>query len=275
MYGSILSHRKFLHLKRALLLTLLMVLMASALSPPQGLSGSTVAGYILGGTALLLILFMVWFGVRKRRIVPGEISLSSWLSSHIYLSIPLATAATLHAGLHLDADLHGLTFALLWLTLLSGVVGLAIYLRIPERINRNREGDSREEMVMQLAEVERACMETAIALPDTVAAAVAHSSHALAVHRSLWRKVVRPEKGCPTVQAIRTIECQSHEGRIDPTLLHNLLTLMNRKLELLRRIRTDVRDHLLLKLWLLIHVPLSMGLIGALTLHVVSVFYFY
>ena len=50
---------------------------------------------------------------------------------------------------------------------------------------------------------------------------------------------------------------------------------MVRKRELLARARRDLQLRAVMRVWLLLHVPLSFGAIAALIAHVVSVFYFW
>jgi hypothetical protein len=52
-------------------------------------------------------------------------------------------------------------------------------------------------------------------------------------------------------------------------------TVLLRKQELLSKVRRDVAFKARLDLWLYLHVPASVALLGALVAHVVSVFYYW
>ena len=57
--------------------------------------------------------------------------------------------------------------------------------------------------------------------------------------------------------------------------VRQLVALLSRKCELLRRARKDVQFQGLMQVWLYLHVPLSFGLLAALIAHVVAVFYYW
>ena len=65
------------------------------------------------------------------------------------------------------------------------------------------------------------------------------------------------------------------QSRHAETATRRLISLLVRKEELLRRARRDVQFSALMQIWLFVHVPLSFGLLAALTAHIVSVFFYW
>ena len=60
--------------------------------------GGTWLGYTLGSIGALLVLWLMWFGVRKRRYSSNAGTVQGWLSAHVYLGTSLLVIATLHTG---------------------------------------------------------------------------------------------------------------------------------------------------------------------------------
>ena len=54
-----------------------------------------------------------------------------------------------------------------------------------------------------------------------------------------------------------------------------LLSIVSARRVVLKRLRRDAQIRGWLEIWLYVHVPLSIGLLGALIAHVVSVFYYW
>src|SRR5690606_7369323 len=79
-------------------------------APPNG---GTALGYTLGTIGALLILWLLWFGVRKRRYRGAAGSLRGWLSAHIYLGSALLLVALLHSGFQVGWNVHTLALLLM------------------------------------------------------------------------------------------------------------------------------------------------------------------
>ena len=57
--------------------------------------------------------------------------------------------------------------------------------------------------------------------------------------------------------------------------LRKLIDLLTRKKSLAGRVARDIQFQALMEIWLYIHVPLTLGLIAALTAHIVSVLFYW
>lgn len=79
-------------------------------TPHQPPNGGTWLGYTLGTMAALIIVFLMWFGFRKRAYGSSLGSVTGWLSAHIYLGLALVVLATLHSGFQFGWNIHTYTY---------------------------------------------------------------------------------------------------------------------------------------------------------------------
>jgi len=80
-----------------------------ATTPP---SGGTWQGLTLGIVAGLLIFWLNYLGVRKRRYGQGG-SLKGWVSAHVYLGTALIGVSLFHSAGQLGWNIHSLFFWLM------------------------------------------------------------------------------------------------------------------------------------------------------------------
>jgi hypothetical protein len=116
--------------------------------PLPGIEIDTV--YLLGIIAVLLILFVLTYSVRKRlaRGMPGR--LDSWLWAHIYLGLLALFIIALHAEFRFGWDYNTLALLLLALVVITGVVGRYFYSRIPASI-----ADEQQKILSRVDDVTR------------------------------------------------------------------------------------------------------------------------
>ena len=93
MHESVLAFRKRRYFWIALLATGLAILAYWIDDPQEPANGGTVLGYTLGTIGALLIVWLTWFGVRKRRYESTLGTVQGWLSAHVYLGIALLVTA--------------------------------------------------------------------------------------------------------------------------------------------------------------------------------------
>ncbi len=107
-------------------------------------SGGTWLGYTLGTIGALLIVYLAWYGVRRRTFGAGG-SATGWLSAHVYFGFALMLVATLHCGFQFGWNVHTACYALLVLIVLSGAWGIYAYAKYPSLIIKQRGNVSRAE----------------------------------------------------------------------------------------------------------------------------------
>ena len=275
MNSSILTLGNFRYLKFAC--TLMIVAIAifvidDPLGPPNG---GTWVGYSLGTVGALLICWLAWFGIRKRRYGIGKFSLQEWLSAHVYLGISLIVIATLHAGFQFGLNIHTLAYILMLLVIVSGVYGLYLYVQVPEVMARNRGGLTIEEIMASVTVFDVECRPHALVLGDEINDLIRDAAENTRVGGGLWEQVSGKSPNCPTALALQNVSELTKSLREEEAIAgRQLVTLLARKNEMLLTARRDVRYRALLNLWLLLHVPLSVGLLAALVIHIVTVFFY-
>lgn len=304
MHESFLAYARFRYLKVAAALVAAAIIAYALHRPPVPAYGGTWLGYTLGTLGALIILLLLWFGVRKRQYHSTAGTLAGWLSAHVYLGGALVVIATLHTGFHFGWNVHTLAYGLMTLVILSGIYGVFAYVRYPEHLTRNRDGTLAETMLGDIAALDREIL----ALADKVGARMheitLRSVESTVIGGNAWRQLTR---SMPQRQALARVEetlsaleqqsaaeaevdeeesqqstmmfmadrLSSARGQVQVEDVRQLLDLISRKKALVQRLQRDVQLHALMAAWLYVHVPLSIALLAALLVHVVSVFFYW
>jgi hypothetical protein len=272
---SILEYARFRWLKAALALCALCglaYLWHDAVPKPYG---GTWLGYTLGTVGAVLILWLLWYGVRKRSYATAG-SVQGWLSAHVYLGTALVVVVTLHTGFELGWNVHTLAYVLMLAVVASGIYGTVVYLRVPGAMTANLGEDSLESILLRVADIDRDVREKALSLPDALFALVDRSVRGTRLGGGVARILSGRDPACPTAAAVRAwpqfaASLHGEAARLSQEVYAELL----RKDQLLGRARRDMRYQAVLDLWLYAHVPLAFMLLGALVVHVVSVFIYW
>jgi hypothetical protein len=260
--------------------------------PQEPANGGTMLGYILGAIGALLIVWLAWFGVRKRRYASTAGTVQGWLSAHVYLGLALPLIVLLHAGFQLGVNVHSLAFVLMMLVVLSGMYGVFIYMKYPQRISANRSSLSRPELFDQLEDIDSRSNRVALDLPPAFATLVQSGATRTALGRSLWQRLRNQDNSTITLpgddqgnavsnagqEAALDWLADEHSRATDADVaaqIGELSALLRNKRKLLRQIREDLRLQASMELWLYFHVPLSIGLLVALVVHITSVFFYW
>ena len=275
-HQSILEYARFRWLKGALLLSVACAAVYIWHDPPLKPYGGTWLGYALGTIGALLILWLVWFGVRKRRYATRVGTAQGWLSAHVYLGTALLVVATLHTGFELGWNVHTLAYVIMCLVVFSGFYGVYIYATVPHLMTANRGEDTLDGMLMRVADLDKEIREKALSLPDQILKVVNSSLDGTRIGGTFLRVYSGRDSSCPTAKAVRELpEVGKRLSGDHAKLNHEVYTLLLQKNEILQRARRDIRYKARLDLWLYFHVPLSIALLASLSVHVVSVFLYW
>lgn len=275
-------HRTFLEYQRYRHLKLASALVAAALlayvlhRPTPGPYGGTWLGYTLGTLGALIILVLLWLGVRKRQYLDAQGSLIGWLSAHVYLGLGLAVIVTLHSGFELGWNVHSLAYVLMLAVIASGLYGVFAYVRLPRRMTDNLGEDTLDTLLLKIADLDREARRVALELPNEINTLVLQASQATRVGGNLFQQLRMHHPDCPTTLALdRVLALGAHLGEAQAKANRSLCGLLLRKQALLRRARCEVAYRARMQVWLYLHVPLSVALLAALTAHVVAVFFYW
>ncbi|MEE8427301.1 MAG: hypothetical protein V3S15_08440 [Woeseiaceae bacterium] len=292
MHESILIFRKRRYLWVALIVVGLAILAYWIDDPQEPANGGTPLGYTLGTIGTLLIVWLTWFGVRKRRYSSTQGTVQGWLSAHVYLGIALLVIVLLHAGFQFGPNVHTLAFVLMVLVIASGLLGVFIYMTYPERVSDNRAGESQQELLDQLEDIDRRSRRVADDLPDSYQELVTSGISRTQLGTTLWSrlrgqddsKIVLRQAG-----ATKIVSNQGQEAALDwlaeqqsratdpaaAATISELSALIRNKRQLLRQLGQDLRLQATMEIWLYLHVPLTAAMLMALVVHIFTVFLYW
>jgi hypothetical protein len=274
MHESFVEYQNFRWLKISLVLVVLCALAYVGLSPAAGRSGSTWVGYGLGTLAAGLMVWLTWFGVRKRAYRSGSVPLAGWLSAHVYLGTALLFIVPLHAAFRVGWNVHTLAFALMALTIGSGLVGVVMYSWVPREMTRNRPGEKLSALVARVDEMDSACRDLVAGLgASATAAAVTTCVDRTTLGGGTLGQLLGHDARRLTIAALHHVR-EDLEQAPNDSGLRQLVETLSRKQLLLERIDRDVQLKALLDTWLVFHVPLALASLAALVAHIVAVFYY-
>jgi hypothetical protein len=275
-HQSILAYANFRYLKVATAALAAAIFGYIWYVPSVGRYGGSAMGYTLGGAGALLILWLLYFGVRKRQFRSTTGTLLGWLSAHVYLGTTLLVIATLHMAFQVGLNVHTLAYVLMLAVILSGFYGVYAYLRHPTTMTENLRDDTLDTLLLKIADLDRQARTLALGLPDTVNKLVLAAAQETRIGGPWRRQWSGRDPDCPTAAAVNGLQTLGRTLRGEQARTNQqLYALLLRKQDLLARARRHVALKARLDLWLYFHVPLSVGLLAALVAHVISVFVYW
>lgn len=292
MYSNVLNYRGKRYLWLALGLLLLSVLLYFSQRPTLPPNGGSWQGYVLGCIALTMMLWLSWLGIRKRRYQSNLGSLQGWTSAHIYLGIVVPLIATLHGAFQFGVNVHTLAWVLMCLVVLSGFYGLYAYLRHPRALVDNRANQSFDERLADLAAADEKALALGAQCDPGVDAVITSCIERSALGGGFWDQLLQRDRSTvllPTDRGERMSDNRNQNAVAnyiadsltrsskagEAQRLQQLLAIVVRRRELLRRLRREISLQLRLKLWLSIHIPATVALLAALLAHIFTVFFYW
>jgi hypothetical protein len=274
LHESFLTVDGFRFLKSAALLSAA-ALVIYAIDRPYGSNyGGSWAGYTLGTVAALLILWLTWFGYRKRNYPVMRVGIASRLSAHVYFGLSLLIIATLHTGFHFGLNIHTLAYVLMCLVIGTGIVGVFCYTRYPRLMTRNRGSMTMQQMLGRIASLDDELRLAAMPFDEATAMVVNRAAETTTIGGSLWRQLSGTAPGCTTNAALETLAARTPDLTAESEQAWlRLRVLLEEKAVLLQRVRVDISYKAVMDLWLYFHVPLTFMLLAALLAHILSVFF--
>ena len=266
---NILTLYRFKYLKWTLLLVAICVGLYLYDEPEVRAGGGTWLGYTLGTIGAVLIIWLMFLGIRKRAYKSNLGTVKGWLSAHIYLGLSLIVITTLHAAFHFAWNIHTLTYILTIIVVLSGTWGVALYLRNPSLMGNLLQGRTLEQLGELLIQYDNQSKQLIEKLPPEVVKMVEASAKAK-IYRFPWQRYFGKHGGCKTTKLVNYLSKHSNNQS-----LQELYKLQLRKQVQLAQIREFLRVRGWTDIWLMLHVPLSFALLAVLIAHTVSVFFYW
>jgi hypothetical protein len=255
--------------------------------------GGTWLGYTLGTIGALLIVYLSWYGVRRRTFGKGG-SAAGWLSAHVYFGLVLVLVATLHCGFQFGWNIHTAAYVLLVLVVGSGCWGVYAYARYPGLIIRQRGNVSRSELIEEIHQLDGRALKLAAVLPADVHDLVADTIHRTQIGGSIWAMLRGYDESTMLLPAAagagaRIVGNQNQRALIEVlagrltaqtdsaeiSKMHTLLDIVARKAALVGKLQKDVQLQGLIQFWLYLHLPLCFALLVALIAHIIAVFFYW
>jgi hypothetical protein len=298
MHDSILTYARSRYLWIAVALSAASLIAYIWHDPGGPPNGGTWLGYTLGTIGALLIVWLMFFGIRKRRYSGSVGTLRGWLSAHIYLGTTLTLIVLLHAGFQLGWNLHTFTFILMLIVIFSGFFGVYVYLRYPTLMTRNRESATRDAMLEEVVEIDQNALALADGIDPKIHGVVLRSIQNTKLGGGVWTQL-RARDGSDLAldslhkaiaarekhQDMKTTEMPTMFAMVDflaggatdkqGEAMRKLIDLISRKKGLATKVARDMQYQAMMEIWLYIHVPLSFALLAALIGHIVSSFFYW
>ncbi len=274
-HASFLQYRSFRYLKMALLLSVVSIVAYVMYKPVGGRNGGTLMGYGLGILGTLIMLWLGWFGVRKRKHQRTWGSTQAWLSAHVYLGLALIVVVLLHTSFEFGLNVHTLAFALMMIVIISGMVGTIFYATIPGNLTREAAGDSLDTLVARIDAIDQEAYPMSLNLSDATIRAVVEARTLTQIGGSFRRMFsVQTSRRRSDVLAVVAGEGKGLVGE-EAELNQALYALLVKRESIVQQARNVVRYKAILDVWLYVHVPVSVALIGAMAAHILSVFFYW
>jgi hypothetical protein len=273
------THRPWIAVTAALAAAAVGLYVYLARATPGGLTGGDLVGmwYGLAGSALMLFAGSLsllrrvpswwWLGPRK-----------SWLRGHVWLGLLGGVLILCHSGGRLGGPLEQLLMAVVLLTLLTGVAGLALQQFLPRLVTLRVAGEAPYEQIPHLCAAMREAGDELLARAE---ADPSVDREGLGLLKKFYLERVRPflageyHRASPLAHPLQA-EALFDEvgalagGRAPREALARLRTFCEER----RQLGEQERLHFWLHSWLLLHVPLSVMLLVLGAAHAVASLYY-
>lgn len=237
--------------------------------------GGSPVGLIYGIAGFLLILLLLYFGVRKRTYRSQLGTVHGWLQGHIYLGLLAFIVLLCHTGGRFNDRVAVATFVVVGIVVFSGVFGALLYVTIPRMLTEVESNLTAQEISDQLNQLAKSMARTASGksapfqrIYDGLMAETKPGG--LAGWRIIVSGLGRQKKRIPGDWA----KLLGMVGKQEQDDLRQMLVISRQRKELLIRLIFQQRYKNILDFWLYLHIPFSIALIVLAVAHVVAVFYY-
>jgi len=239
-------------------------------SPVGGANGGTFYGYTLGIISTAAIVFLMWYGIRKRSYHSYRTTLKGWLSAHVWIGVSLLALVPLHAGMRMGWNVHSLAYILMTIVIVSGIWGAINYKTLAPQIESHRGSNNLktfiEQMHIDAEKISALCRgksDELLSLRNKLEVILPAKLHHL-----LFR---RHPMNLPESEVVQALGRLPESERADGL---TLVGLCEKKRNLCLTIQREIRTAAKLKLWLLVHLPISFALVAAVLIHIFSVLFY-
>jgi hypothetical protein len=267
---TFISYKRF----RWLWFTLAVLVISSVVyifdAPPEGRNGGSVVGYTLGVASALAIVWLMAYGLRKRSYRSTWGTVEGWLAAHVWVGIGLLLLVPLHAGFSFGLNVHTLAYLAMVITILSGIWGVANYSILSARITSHRGGKRDITVFEEISELSDQLKQLCVGKSTKFIGLFNRYDFDFKLGISQFLKV----REIPVVDHLGAGAMLRDLPEAEHDVAINLLGLLDQRADLARGLLEQLRIKALLKLWLYVHVPVSVVLCVSLAVHIFSVLFF-
>jgi len=238
--------------------------------------GGTAIGLIYGLIGTIIIAVLMFLGIRKRSYASGVGTLQGWVSAHVYLGLFTILIIPMHAGFRFGVDIHTFAFILLIIVVLSGIIGVILYMSVPSRLTEH-ESSLQSDAIDK--EIGRLISDMRFLVRDKSDALVRVYRDELARLQTMqpmgWSLLLPKQnedliakRSAELAQIVSSVPSQ------DETTFQALSQLILKKTQLQVALMAQMRLRNILQAWLYIHVPVSVAMIIMVGIHIAVVFYY-
>ncbi|HNZ55811.1 MAG TPA: hypothetical protein PKL58_00475 [Methylophilaceae bacterium] len=269
------NYKNYRYFKWAVLVILVAFAAYLWFEPAVGHYGGSWLGYGLGTISAMMVFWMAWYGVRKRRYRSSG-STQGWLSAHIYLGTALTVLVTLHTGFRFGLNIHTFAYAMLLIVVVSGFFGNYAYMIYPRLMTENMGEDSLDGLLLRIAETDKLARQIALVMPDEINFTVDRACRETYIGTRLLEQLRGYQEDCPTEKAVKKLTVMGNELAPEQRKLYReLYSIMVRRQTLVKRVRQELMYRARLGIWLYFHVPFAIALITAMLVHIIAVFLYW
>jgi len=238
--------------------------------------GGSAMGVLYGVAGFIIILLLMYFGVRKRNYKSSLGTLQDWLHAHIYLGVLVFFIILFHSGFRFHDRVAVTALILLTLVFLSGIIGAVLYTFIPPLlidVESKLTAQQISDQINQLAQViRRLSAEKSTAFQDYCATLLSTERPKLLAGWRIMAPGMSARMGGTVAPLASDLELIPPAERAE---FVQMLALANQMKELHRSLIQKQRYINTMAAWLYVHVPLSFAMLVAIFAHIVAFFYYW
>ncbi len=238
--------------------------------------GGSLMGVLYGVAGFIIILLLMYFGVRKRNYKSTLGTLQDWLHAHIYLGVLVFFVILFHSGFRFHDRVAVTALILLTLVFLSGIVGAVLYTFIPPLlidVESKLTAQQISDQINQLAQViRRFSADKSTAFQDYCATLLSMERPKYLAGWRIMAPGMSARTGATGTPLARDMELIPPAERAE---FVQLLALANQMKELHLSLIQKQRYINTMAAWLYVHVPLSFAMLVAIFAHIAAFFYYW
>lgn len=218
------------------------------------------------------VIFLAVYALRKRSYSYRAGTRQDWLQAHVYIGILSAVLLFMHMGIKPTGTFSIFMSILFFLVIISGITGSLIYSRVPLSLTKyGRTVKSEEEIAASIS----GCLEEADTLVSGMSGEFQKLYHRkirpfMAAGKTKWFYLLMTERELLDNRRKVIEQCKSLVHGHDMSDLNVLSSILIEK-EKLSFMQAKLK---LQNAWLNFHMPLTMALLAASAVHIVTILYY-